>query len=117
MKIIKKSNFIDFSSFERPSIIVELFSVLKGTTIFLNNFNHQFLIDTMFYLEKEVEMLKDFIHFSIQDLTLLSESMLKTVLQSPLLHLTNESELFQYILIKLMKIEIIFHYFNIFILV
>jgi hypothetical protein len=77
LKIIRKSNFIDFSSFEYSSIIIELFSILKGTTILLNNLNQQLLIDTIFYLEMEVEMLKDFIHFSIQDLTLLSDSMFK----------------------------------------
>jgi hypothetical protein len=100
MKIFGKSNFIDFSSFEYPSIIIDLFSILKGTTILLNNLNLQNLIETIFYLEMEDEIFQDFIHFSIKDLTLLSESMLNKVLHSPFLQLFNESELFQYILTK-----------------
>jgi hypothetical protein len=98
MKIIRKSNFIDFSSFEYPKMVIELFSVLKGKVSLFEGFNHKLLIETSLFVEVEVEMLKNIIQISLQDISLFLSIKFREILSSPFIYLNNETELFQLIL-------------------
>jgi hypothetical protein len=91
-----KSNSIDFSSFEHPEIITELFSVFKGKIISLEKFHQEFLISTILFVE--IEPLKDFISFSFEDFSSFSTSTIKQIFSSPFLHLINENQLFEFVL-------------------
>jgi hypothetical protein len=96
-KIIGNSHIIDFSSFKYPYIIIELFSVLKGKIVLLDNIDQELLIETILFLNIEAEMLKDFICFSIQDLSLFKQSQIEQIISSNFFHLINETALFEYI--------------------
>jgi hypothetical protein len=95
-KLIGKSNFIDFSTFEYPSIIAVFFSVFKGKVISLEHFNVQFLFETILFVE--IEILKDFFPFSIENLSSFSKSIVKQILSLSFIHLTNENQIFEFIL-------------------